>query len=258
METRKEGFPMADGKTINNITFADDGALIAMSLGAIKALLTAFEHECTLLQLRINPEKTKYMVVSAEDKESDAQLEVRGKKIEKVTSFLYLGSVVSEAGGCEEEIGERLKKAGQAYGAFNRWFRSSKLSTSTRMVVVQRVLVPSATYALEVAALRKEEESRLDVAHMTWLRRTSDVTKLDMIKNEEVRLRCGGEVRLSRRVNREQLRYWGHLIRMDKKRLPQLMYRWEAPEEWRRTRGRPKLRWLDNIKSSLEELGLVG
>jgi hypothetical protein len=165
--------------------------------------------------------------------------------------------MVTENGGAVEEIGERLKKAGKGFGAFNRWFGSYNLQPSTKMIIVKRVLTPMAIYGLEVCPLRKEEERRLNTVHMTWLRRACNKTRWDMLTNEEIRVRCGCEIQISELIKREQLRYWGHLVRMDDSRLPKKMYRWQTPPDWRRSRGRPQMRWGDNIKHSVEELSQV-
>ncbi|KAL1446961.1 hypothetical protein WDU94_012243, partial [Cyamophila willieti] len=51
-----------------------------------------------------------------------------------------------------------------------------------------------------------------------------------------------------------RMKYAGHVARMDESRTPKTVLTEEV--EGRRSRGRPKLRWSDNVKADVEEMGL--
>jgi hypothetical protein len=53
------------------------------------------------------------------------------------------------------------------------------------------------------------------------------------------------------------LRCHHNVVRMSEESLPKVMYRWQPPTLWKRKPGRPRMRWLDNIKQALVELGIV-
>ena len=56
------------------------------------------------------------------------------------------------------------------------------------------------------------------------------------------------------RVERSQMRWLGHLVRMAPGRLPGEVFR--ARRTGRRTRGRPRTRWRDYVSWALERLGI--
>ena len=87
---------------------------------------------------------------------------------------------------------------------------------------------------------------------------------MDFIPNYDIRLICDGIVEVSRLIDKQRLKYLGHLIRMDEydpASLQNLIYRW-APEkmetwDWAMSRGRPQARLKDAIDRSLYKIGLV-
>ena len=56
-------------------------------------------------------------------------------------------------------------------------------------------------------------------------------------------------------INTKQLKWYGHVQRMEEGRLPKQVIKWSPPG--RRKRGRPKLTWLEGIRGLMGEKGLV-
>jgi hypothetical protein len=56
-------------------------------------------------------------------------------------------------------------------------------------------------------------------------------------------------------INGKQLKWYGHVQRMEEERLPKLVMKWNPPG--RRKRGRPKLTWMEGIQGWMGEKGLV-
>jgi hypothetical protein len=74
--------------------------------------LKRLKEEAELAGLYININKTKGMRVNISNKQ---KFRLEETEIEEVGSFVYLGSVVSENGGTEEDAASRIKKE---YGVF--------------------------------------------------------------------------------------------------------------------------------------------
>ena len=64
------------------------------------------------------------------------------------------------------------------------------------------------------------------------------VTRLDRVRNEEVRRRTGMERKLSERVDQRVLSWYGHVVRMDEERLTERV--WKAEVSGVNLRGRPR------------------
>ena len=80
---------------------------------------------------------------------------------------------------------------------------------------------------------------------MRYLRRTDGKkNKLDRVRNINIREELK-QTPLTRDIENKQLRWYGHVNRMEKKRIPLLVM--DAKTEGRRKRGRPKTTWLNTI-----------
>jgi hypothetical protein len=56
-------------------------------------------------------------------------------------------------------------------------------------------------------------------------------------------------------IKTKQLKWYGHVQRMEEGRLPKHVMKWSPPG--RRKRGRPKLTWMEGIRGLMGEKGLV-
>ena len=77
----------------------------------------------------------------------------------------------------------------------------------------------------------------------------SGVTKWDRIPNERIRGRTGVKSTLSYRAEQRGLKWFGHDGRMTKRVM-------NSEAEGTRSRGRPKLGWMEGVTNSLRASGL--
>jgi len=56
-------------------------------------------------------------------------------------------------------------------------------------------------------------------------------------------------------IKAQQLKWYGHVQRMEEGRLPKKVMKWSPPG--RRTRGRPKATWAEGIRGLMGEKGLI-
>ena len=75
------------------------------------------------------------------------------------------------------------------------------------------------------------------------------MTRLDRLRNEVVRGRTGVRKELVSRVDVNVLRWFGHVERMDDKRLLKRVV--NARVDGRGARGRPRLGWMEGVKKAL-------
>ena len=61
---------------------------------------------------------------------------------------------------------------------------------------------------------------------------------------------------ISKKVQESRLKWYGHVLRREDEYVDKRMMAMEVPGK--RRRGRPKQRWLDNIKNDLSERELSG
>ena len=126
--------------SVSDLEYADDMALISDSFGVLTTLLASLDSTCRIMGLSINYKKTKLLSVLPNDDiqpPSPILLHPDCDPIEVVTSFQYLGSIVSNECTSDIEISSRITKASQSFGSLNRilWHqkkirRTTKLSIS--------------------------------------------------------------------------------------------------------------------------------
>ncbi|CAD6199417.1 unnamed protein product [Caenorhabditis auriculariae] len=99
------------------------------------------------------------------------------------------------------------------------------------------------------AEATEKDEAKLAVMETTMLRWTAGVTKLDHVKNEDMRKRFGvAPIREKLRENR--LRWFGHVLRADPTSIAKTSHTLEV--DGKRPRGRPKRRWMDTLNEALK------
>ena len=103
--------------------------------------------------------------------------------------------------------------------------------------------------------MRSAERRKVNVLEMKCLRSLVGVSRMDRVRNEEVRRRAGIEWELASRADQRVLRWFGHVDRMDDYRMAIRVLMAEIGGE--RARGRPRLGWMDGVKVALGNRGMT-
>ena len=96
------------GRTITNLRFADDIDTLAEKEQELEALVESPDKTCTRYEMEVSAEKTKLMTNSVNSIQREEK--VKRQKLGTVTSFKYLGAVVSDDGS-KPEILSRVAQA---------------------------------------------------------------------------------------------------------------------------------------------------
>jgi len=112
-------------------------------------------------------------------------------------------------------------------------------------------------YGAETWTMKKSDENKLDVFERKVLRRIlGPVREQDgsyrLRYNDECQKELG-ESTISKQVKLKQLQWAAHVQRMSAENPTKKIY--EYAPEGRRKRGRPNLRWVDNVDQTAEKLG---
>ena len=89
--------------------------------------------------------------------------------------------------------------------------------------------------------MRNAERRKVNVLKMKCLRSLVGVSRMDGVKNEEVRRRPGIERELASRADQRVLRWFRHVETMDEYRMARRVLMAEVSRG--RERGRPRLGW---------------
>ena len=233
------------------LSFADDLVIFGKDQRTLQTNLNILNSELTKTGMKINPSKTKTMILSREHKEHDIRL--NNDKLEQVKSYKYLGVMIQSNCSLNEEISHRIGKASKVYGSLGQSFINKReLTVKTKMAIFNSIYCPTLMYGSESWTLEARDKSRLQATEMKFLRRTVGKTKRDKIRNTRIREEVKADS-LEERIERNQLRWYGHVNRMNEDRIPKQIF--ESRSQFKLPRGRPKTIWLDVIKQNVEKRG---
>ena len=100
-----EGTVSTGGRIITNLRFADDIDGLAGEEEELAKLVECLDKASTAYGMEISATKTKLMTNNTSG--INTEIKVNGQKLETVTSFKYLGSVITEEGS-KPEIPSRI------------------------------------------------------------------------------------------------------------------------------------------------------
>ncbi|KAK0147800.1 putative uncharacterized transposon-derived protein F52C9.6 [Merluccius polli] len=203
--------------------------------------LDRFAAECEAVGMRISTSKSESMVLNR--KRVECTLRVGDEILPQVEEFKYLGVLFTSEGRMEREIDRRIGAA----SAVMRTLHGSvvvkrELSRKAKLSIYQSIYVPALTYGHELWVMTERTRSRVQAAEMSFLRRVAGLSLRDRVRSSVIREELGVDPLLLR-VERSQMRWLGHLVRMPPGRLPGEVFR--ARPTGRRPRGRPRTRWRD-------------
>nr|VZI28950.1 unnamed protein product [Spirometra erinaceieuropaei] len=238
--------------TVHELLFADDCALNTTSEEEMQRSMDLFSAACENFGLVINTQKTVVMHQpppnSATAPNASPQISVNGTLLQVVDNFPYLGSTLSRTTKIDDEVANRISKASQAFGRLQStvWNRHG-LQLNTKLKMYKAVILPTLLYGAETWMAR-----RLNHFHLSCLCRILRLNWQDRIPDSDV-LERTGMLSIYSMLRQMQLRWSGHLVRMDDERLPKRLFYGDVATGSRR-QGGPIRRYKDTLKSSLKLL----
>lgn len=232
------------GRRINNLRYADDTLILAASKKELEQIMQRLSTISQQFGLKINIKKTKVMIIDRARNNQPEVSSVAGYEV--VDRFNYLGSVITNTGGCEEEIRRRLTMARAATVRLTKIWKDSAITRSTKLRLASALVFPIATYACETWTIKKADAKRINAFEMWVYRRILRIPWTARRTNESVLQELSIDTRLITNINRNILRYFGHISRR-KEGMERLIV--EGKVEGRRSRGRSPSRWSDQIKN---------
>ncbi|BHF71536.1 hypothetical protein SprV_0401459400 [Sparganum proliferum] len=245
--------------TVHELLFDDDCALNTTSKEEMQRSMDLFSAACENFGLVINTQKTTVMHQPPPNSAATApnapppQISVNGTQLQVVENFPYLGSTLSRNTKIDDEAANRISKASQAFGRLqNTVLNRYGLQLSTKLKMYKAVILPTLLYGAETWTVYTKQARRLNHFHLSCLRRILRVNWQDRIPDTDV-LERTGILSIYTMLRQIQLRWSGHLVRMDDERLPKRLFYGDVATGSRRQGGQIR-RYKDTLKSSLKHL----
>lgn len=111
-EGKRRGIRWKVTERLEDVDYADDLCLLSHNISDMKEKIKDLVEAGKKVGLRINEGKTKEMRINNSHNDN---LSINNQAIERVQQFQYLGSMVSENGGTDEDVLKRINKAKAAF-----------------------------------------------------------------------------------------------------------------------------------------------
>uniref|UniRef100_A0A8C6P7M2 Reverse transcriptase domain-containing protein n=1 Tax=Nothobranchius furzeri TaxID=105023 RepID=A0A8C6P7M2_NOTFU len=241
------------GLRIRSLLFADDVVLLASSERDRQLSLERFAAECEAAGMRISSSKSETMVLIR--KRVECLLRVRDEVLPQVEEFKYLGVLFMSEGKLEREIDRRIGAASAVMRALYRSVMVKReLSEKAKLSIYRWIYVPTLTYGHELWVVTERTRPRIQAAEKSFLRRMAGLSLRDRVRSSVIREGLGVDPLLLH-IERSQLRWLVHLVKMPPGRLPGEVFR--ARPTGRRPTGRPRTQWRDYVSHpARERLGI--
>ena len=132
------------GRNIANPRFADRIDALAEEEKELEALVESLGKTCTRYMMEISAEKTKLMTNSANGMEKE--IKVKGQKFGTVTSFKYLGAIVSDDRP-KPEILSRIAQSTAALTNLKPIWRDNNVSLGSKVKLMRSFVISIFLYA---------------------------------------------------------------------------------------------------------------
>ena len=93
------------------------------------------------------------------------------------------------------------------------------LGIKAKKCLDEGVIEPTALYGAEAWGMRSAERRKVNVLKMNCLRNLVGVSRMDGVRNEELRRKVGIERESASRADQRVLRWFGHVERIDEYRM---------------------------------------
>ena len=139
LEETQAGIKIA-GRSINNLSYADDTTLMAES-EELKSLLMKVKEEGEKVGLKCNIQKTKIMA-----SHPITSWQIDGETVEIVADFIFLGSKMTADGDCSHKTKRRLLLGRKVMTNLDSILKSRNITLPTKVCLVKAMVFPVVAY----------------------------------------------------------------------------------------------------------------
>lgn len=234
------------GEIITDKGYADDIAIITNSAVKMNFVLKKLAATSLEYGLGINIGKTRGMLVGTHH--DNTIICINDLPIKIVITFDYLGRTLSNNGDDTPAVKSRIGIAWDAFKRVKSILTSRRISMKHKTMTYNTYVKPAVLYAAETITWKKDLIHKMEVFQnhiMRWMTRTR---LIDHIPLTELRQRTELEPIITDIIKRK-MRWYGHIKRSD---LP-VRQTIEGLAAGKRSRGRPRRRWRDDIRDWTEK-----
>ena len=238
---------------VRALLYADDCAIVAHSEKDLQEMADALSAATKRYGLTISIKKTEVLYQPAPGSiRKEPEIKIDNQILKNVDAFAYLGSTLTSNNSLDKEISNRIAKASSAFGRLRkRVWDDRGLKSETKCDVYRAVVLSALLYGCETWTAYRRHIKLLEQFHQRCLRSILNIRWFHKVSNVQV-LQRSNLTSIEATLSLSQLRWAGHVVRMEDSRLPKQLFYGELSKGKRGT-GRPKLRYKDSLKANLKK-----
>ena len=263
--------------TLLEMLFADDAAVCAHSEEELQEIMQIFYQTFQEFGLQLALKKTEVMMQKSYPDEARPEpiITLGGTVLKNVKQFKYLGAQISDDASTSKEIKNRLKQSAAAFSKlYQRIWKKRHIKLKTKVKTYRAIVIPCMIYGSETWNCGKSDLRKLDGLQYRQLRTITGKTFRDKVSHVQLlqSIKFGPNqnflwaipedetknpnlTSIETMVRLSRLRYFGHVLRMNDSRLPNIMIHGEI-NKGSRGMGRPKINYRSCIKEDLKKFDL--
>ncbi|XP_030766650.1 uncharacterized protein LOC115890512 [Sitophilus oryzae] len=119
------------------------------------------------------------------------------------------GARITRKGLDKTEVSARIEQGRKIIGALNGIWWDKNIRPNTKVYIGRALVESVVTYGCEVWTLKAEQKRALNALEMDYLRRSAGVSKLDRVRNVEIRAKMDATQTIVDRVEQSGLKWFG-------------------------------------------------
>ena len=162
--------------------------------------------------------------------------------------------MIDKNASIDNDITLRIKAAWTSWRKVTGVIYDKRTPTKFKTKIYTTIVRPALLYGTECWAMKESDKRRLNTTEMRMLRAILGVTRLDRIRNEEIRRRLN-VMPIEALLRQGRLRWYGHVQRRDDGNAIRRAVSMALPGK--RKRGRPRKTWKQQITEDMMIQGVT-
>lgn len=234
---------------LEDLDFADDIALISHTQQQMQNKINAIAEISSQTGLKVNLKKTKVLRNNTHNIEP---IQLDDHPLEDIPKFTYLGSVVDQKGGTDEDVKARIQKARAAFIQLKNIWNSKDLRRYTKIKIFNSNVKAVLLYGAETWRTTFATVKRVQTFTNSCLRRILQVFWPNTISNTELWEETK-QIPVDQELLQRRWRWLGHTLRKPPTNITRQALTWNP--QGKRKRGRPCNTWKRDLEADMKKMG---
>ena len=204
-EGKRLGLQWTLTQRLEDLDYADDLCLLTHRLVDMKEKGERLHETGGLFGLKINIQKTKEMRIGVSQQES---LELHGEPVERMSEFTYLGSIISETGGNDEDKTARIRKARSTFSVLMPVWEKKCIRLQTKLKIFNKNVKSALLFGSETWRSTKLLIKKLQTFINKCLTKILNIRWPEVISNDELWERTK-QIRIEESIMRRKWKWLG-------------------------------------------------